>query len=626
MAKRKKKAEQHELQTAHCVIGLLILVLAIYANSFGNQFTNWDDKKLVLENPQVTEFDFVATFVPVPGHTYQPLRVLSYAIDYGIWGDNPLGYHIGNTVLHALASIFLFLAMARLLPNRGMALLVALLFAVHPVNVESVSWISSRKYGLLATFGFLSLYCYLRSPQKGMAIGAAVAMALAMMSSPFGIVLPALFVLIDLCRCELRKRVKLLLPIAIAAAVVVPMILIGLFGGGGGPSVEHHVEGKPHWTFFTTLRVLFDYGVNLTLPLFLNNKYPNHMDQSLFAPGPLIGLFGCLALGWLVVKRWRCGDRMPAMCAGWFFIAWLPVSNLVPTSTTMADRYLYLPAVGVFMGLAFALNALIARKPEWRQAVFIAVGVILLAHCGFTVKRNTVWKNNLTLWADCLAKDEKNPIGQNNYGDALREFGDIETAAIHYQRSLDLYEPHSEAHQNMGVYLIRKERWEEAVKHLRRALEIRDHYAAAWSNLGVCLMNLGDTQEAASCFDRAEQLDPRMDDYPLNHALARLQLGEYEKASEAFERALALDHSPLRAREIGGTLVASSRFEDALPYLRTAHELAPQDPSIAAQFADCLAKARRLSEAVQVLEAGLRANPGNATLTRMLEKAKAVGP
>ncbi|MFT5126581.1 MAG: tetratricopeptide (TPR) repeat protein [Rhodothermales bacterium] len=630
----KSKAQKSALRSSHCAIILVILVFAIYANSFGNAFTNWDDRKLSLNNLQVTEFDLVATFTPVPGHTFQPLRVLSYAIDFAIWGDNPLGYHLMNTLLHATASVLLFLAIARLLAilrpdlptNRWVAFGVALLFACHPVNVEAVTWISSRKYGLLATFSFLSLYLFLRTPQKGMGVGSALAMALAMLSSPFGIVWPALFVLIDLCRGELRKRLPVYLPIGVAAVIVVPMILIGLFGGDGGPGVEHHVAGKPHWTFFTTLRVLFDYGVNLTLPLFLNNKYPNEMVKTLFAPGAIIGLFGLLALGWFVWRQWRSGDRLAALCVGWFVIAWLPVSNLVPTSTTMADRYLYLPAVGIFLGVALTLDELLRRRPALQQPVLIAAGVVLLAYSGLTVRRNTVWKNDLTLWADCLARNPDTPIGQNNYGYALKEAGDPEAAAPHFRRSLELFEPHSEAHQNLGVYLLRKKKWQEAAEHLRRAVEIRENYPAAWSNLGVCLMELGQTEEAARCFNEASTRDPRMVDYPLNHGVALAQLADFANAELAFDKALALERSVLLARQIGGTLMATKQFALALKYLRTAQELAPGDVSISVQVARCLAGVGKMPEAIQVLEAALRITPDNAQLAKMWAAAKAAVP
>jgi protein O-mannosyl-transferase len=633
-SKADKSASQEKLRTPQVAMLLVILVFAIYANSFGNAFTNWDDRKLVLDNLQVTEFNLVTAFTPVPGKTFQPLRVLSYAIDHAIWGEKPLGYHLMNTLFHAAASVLLFLAIARLLAlmrpdlptNRWVALLVALLFACHPVNVESVTWISSRKYGLLATFSFLSLYLFLRTPQKGMGIGAAVAMALAMLSSPFGIVLPALFALIGLCRGNLRKQLRDYLPIGIGALIVVPMILVGLFGGSGGPGVEHHVAGKPHYTLFTTFRVLADYAINLALPLFLNNKYPNHMEESLLAPGVVTGLVGIAALGFLVVVRWRAGDRLAALCVGWFVIAWLPVSSLVPTSTTMADRYLYLPAVGVFLGVALALDAWLRPRPALQKPVLVGVGVILLAYSGLTVQRNTVWKDELTLWRDSLDRNPNNPIGQNNYGYALKNAGDQEGAAEHFRRSLELYEPHSEAHQNLGVYLIRKKQWEEAARHLRRALEIREDYPAAWSNLGVCLMETGQAAEAARCFGEAATRSPRKVDYVLNYGVALAQIADFANAELAFDRALALDHNVLLARQIGGTLRGLKQHGLAVKYLRTAQILAPRDASIAVQLARSLAGSGQMAEAVKALEAAVQMKPGDAALTKMLAEAKAAVP
>jgi hypothetical protein len=159
----------------------LILILAgiVYANSLSNAFVYWDDPDLVLENTAIRSLDFQNTlriFTPKVGHTYQPVRVLSYAIDYHLWQLNPVGYHAENTLLHAVSAIFLYLVLVRVLneirhnrseaSNRLVALVSVLLFVVHPVNVESVAWISSRKYGLLAFFSFLSLYSFVRSSEK----------------------------------------------------------------------------------------------------------------------------------------------------------------------------------------------------------------------------------------------------------------------------------------------------------------------------------------------------------------------------------------------------------------------------------------------------------------------------
>ena len=350
------------------------------------------------------------------------------------------------------------------------------------------------------------------------------------------------------------------------------------------------------------------------------------MVKTLFTPGAVMGLVGCVAVGWLVLWRWRAGDRLVGLCVGWFVIAWLPVSNLVPTSTTMADRYLYLPAVGVFLGAALALDALVRAKPALQRPVLVAVGILLLFYSGLTVRRNTVWKNDLTLWGDSLARNPDNPIGQNNYGYALKQAGDLETAAIHFRRSLEIFEPHSEAHQNMGVYLLRNKKYAEAAVHLRRALEIQEDYPAAWSNLGVCHMELGQIEESARCFSEASTRDPRMVDYPLNHGVALTQLADFANAELAFDRALALDRSLLLAQQIGGTLMAANQRGLAVKYLRSAQDLAPQNVGNLVRLGRCLATIGKMGEAVLVFESAVRLEPGNEDLGKMLAATKAAVP
>ena len=157
------------LLTVSCV---LLLIILVYANSLQNDFTNWDDRSLVVEDPAIRSLSFgnlLEMFTPQPGKTYQPVRVLSYAIDYHFWKLNPVGYHLGNTILHGLSAILLYLLLTGVLnqirgedeagSNRMISFITALLFTVHPINVEAVAWIASRKYGLLSFFIFFHFFC-----------------------------------------------------------------------------------------------------------------------------------------------------------------------------------------------------------------------------------------------------------------------------------------------------------------------------------------------------------------------------------------------------------------------------------------------------------------------------------
>ena len=356
MAKKGQRQENPAFQN-RAILGLLGLVLLIYGQTLGFDFSNWDDPALVLKNPAIRSLG-VDTFVPKPGQAYQPIRVLSYAIDYAIWGlDSPGAFHFTNLLLHASATILLFLALQRMLPllrgprptDAKLALLVAALFAVHPVNVESVAWVASRKYVLLANFAFLAFYGYCRSGRKW-PILVPVATLLAILASPFGIVIPALLLLFEICRASDRKPARTL-PAWGVFLVMAPILWWALVSAGAhGERVA--TSGEARANLWTMLRCLFDYARMLLLPFDLNNKYVDILQPSPWSAKVLLSI---VALGSLFAWAWRgfrAGKRLPLFCVGWFFLTWAPVSNLVPISTTMADRYLYLPAVGVFLGLA----------------------------------------------------------------------------------------------------------------------------------------------------------------------------------------------------------------------------------------------------------------------------------
>ena len=231
--KSKPKAQASSRFLPFACGGLVLLCLLTFANSLSGEFLNWDDDSLVTQNPHIRSLSGEAIgrmFSEPIGYTYQPLRLLSYAIDYRLWGDQPFGYHVVNLLLHSAATVLLFLTLRLILcelrkggeGNDQIALFAAALFAIHPVNVESVAWIASRKYGLLATFGFGAFYCFLRalrSSQIPWLVGAAVGVILAALSSPFAVVLPLLMLFTDFASGKLRERWRWHLPAIIVFAI-----------------------------------------------------------------------------------------------------------------------------------------------------------------------------------------------------------------------------------------------------------------------------------------------------------------------------------------------------------------------------------------------------------------------
>ena len=657
-------------------VGLFVLACLLYLNTIGNEFTNWDDPVLILENRAILSLsseNVKEIFTPVKGVTYQPVRVLSYAIDYHLWKFKPAGYHVVNFVLHAIGSGALFLLLLMFLnearggsekDNRMIALCTAALFAAHPVNVEAVTWLASRKYGLLSAFAFSGMAMHVYGTRRQLTkiafpwvISGAVLMVLAMLSSPFGIVLAPLLLLMDLARIrkrdEIRNYALAYIPLALLSIFPYYAIALGLLSEGSAAAHRFHYKGDPRYTYTTVLRALFDYAVNYVYPVNLCNKYPNAIvdrpsdmsdTKTLRALAATIGVLASAVCAGFALRKQH---RLFPFCFAWAFVAWFPVSNIkVPISTTMADRYLYLPGIGVFLAVCLGLNWLAGRVNA--RALLGAFCVIMLIFGGLTMRRNTHWRSSITLWESALKAHPKNPVGLNNYGDALRERGKAEAAARiqraqkhavelrttnpkaanehlqaeqkaaqeeetriraeaakQYQASLDLFEPHAEAHKNLGTYHLRVKNYEKAIHHLGRAVEIRaekgQFFPAALSNLGVCYIQNENPAEAAKCFEIAVKNDPYLMDYRINLALAYLQMGgRVAAAVTQFKETMRLAGNDKQALAIGNRLREKKHFAEAIEYYQLAVQATPSpNEEQTARFsnAQCLLALGRLAEA-----------------------------
>jgi Flp pilus assembly protein TadD len=575
-------------------LALAGLTLAIYANSLRGEFTNWDDNTLVLENEAIRSLspsNIVAIFTPQPGMTYQPLRVLSYALNYAIAEFAPFGYHLLNTLLHAGAAIVLLFLLLRLLPALQvkakprqrllLAATVAGLFAFHPVNVESVAWISSRKYGLLALFYLLSLWCFLKSGPRWQIASWAAALC-AVLSSPFAVTLPAIILLIDYCRRDsldplpmLKERWAVYLPYSLCFIAVLPLLMNVTHTEGVNEIAKPHFE-TPFVTFLTATAGLADYARNLVLPLWLNNRYSNRIVQSITDPKFIAALLGVVALIVLVVCELRKGRKLALFCVGWFLITWSPVSNLIPISTVIADRYLYLPAIGIFLGVVLPLRT-------WRPLQVVAA-LVLLACCVGTVNRNRVWASSIALWQDCIAKSQANYLAHNSLGRALREKKDFDGAIACFREAIRVNPEYHLAHHGLAdVLLNEKNRGEEALPHFEKYLAVKTDNALAWMNVGIIYGGRQDWGKAAEYLQKAVEVDPENSMVQHNLGVLLTMTGEQEKALQHYHKAIAL-----------GT----------------------ESPQVYADYAMVLAQVGRQAEARQAIDAGLLRFPQSTTLAK----------
>jgi tetratricopeptide (TPR) repeat protein len=601
---------------------LVAIALVVFANSFGNAFTNWDDRMLVTENAQVTKPDLVTIFTPSPGHTYQPVRVLSYAIDYALWGEHPLGYHVINVALHTAAAVLLMLLLRgedKHDGHRFAAALAAALFLVHPINVEAVTWLSSRKYGLLATFGFGSLLAYLISTagDKVRPLPSAISailMLLAMLSSPFAVTLPPLLLFFDFCRDGFRltkARWRGYAPVAVLL-IAYPLIWLALMGGGESNAARKwHEDDSAFVTILSMISVLWDYALNFACPLFLNNKYPREIVRSLAEPRLWLALLTIGGVVWLLVRRAKKQDRLALFLGGWFLICWAPVSNIIPISTMIADRYMYLPGVAIFAALALC----VPRK-RWPIAA-----VVLMILAGLTMARNRVWQNSVTLWGDSVARGPNNPIAHNNYGMALKEVGREDEAGEQFRIAVGLHKAYTEAELNLSVHYQDTAQGKLALPHLQRALELDPENGKVHNGLGIYHAEYGDPAEALRWFQSALEREPGLKAIHTNIGRLYRKTGQNEAALAEFAKAAAADD--FRAHfELGAYYGRANRPELAYKHLTRAIELKPDYAEAHNNLGIFYARQGQLPKAAEHFNIALRIDPEYTEARNNLARAQ----
>ncbi|MBW2541028.1 MAG: hypothetical protein JRF15_02975 [Deltaproteobacteria bacterium] len=424
----------------------------------------WDDGFYVVHNPQIQQFS-PANLAEILGSTfkgsYHPLPLLSYALEHALWGLAPGGYHATNALLHAFNSCLVSLLLVRLTGRPGLSLFAAILFAVHPVNVENVAWVSERKTLLAGAFGLASLLVYLRHLETGRRRDYAGALALyllALSSKATFVVLPLVLLLHALLLDGVRRRWRRSLPFFAATAVVLAVTIRAfaaesLFEAGSlRPST---LLGS---VYPTMLPVFWKYLGLLAFPAELSGFYETSLHHSFASLPVLASLLGWIAVFALVLLR---GSSQVRFWFLWYWVWLLPASNLIPGLVYYADRYLYFPGIGayVLLGMAgrwlagsdFAARWSLAR----RRRVLVAVGAALAAaYAGVAFLRMEVWRDELAFWEDAARKSPGMYKPRLNLGVVYESEGRLAEAEREYLAAEQIF-PNPNVRENLQILRAR---------------------------------------------------------------------------------------------------------------------------------------------------------------------------
>lgn len=564
-----------------------IVAAAVAALAFLNTLPNepaLDDTWAVLDNPIVRTLDVPRAFRAQYGHAggptlqgpYRPVATLSWALQYALHGRAPLGYHLANVLLHAIATALVVLLARRLTaaaaPTRAAAgaLGAGLLFALHPAHVEAVAPIVGRT-DLLAGAGGLAALLLALGPRRPARLAAAFAALLAaMLSKETAAAIPLLYALVAAllpAAAGLEERPGLgsagarraLAAAAGVAAVLAAAVVayLALRPGAAVAPVDSRWFGArpPSVVFFTMTRALAEYLRILAFPWRLSTDFGHA------AKIPLTESFGAeaaiataiwvavLALGLAAARR----APLLSLAVLWTFAALLPVLNVVPIGVLMAERLLYLPSVGLCV-LAGQLPAAIAERAgttRWRAAAAWAAAAVLAALGGRTLARNATWRTPLSLWQAEVRAAPRDPVVNNNLAVELTAHGEPRRALERLDVALAVAPGYWRAWVNRGIALQRLGDPDGALASLGRASAIAPQEASPFYFAGWVLAERGDCERALAALGRAERLQPEDPRNALAAAECLAKLGRLGEAREKLRRAAALDpQDPEPARRL----------------------------------------------------------------------------
>ena len=600
---------------AWALAGLLALaVLALYWPSLQQGFVNYDDDRYVTENPEVQKGLTPETLrwalaTPVADN-WHPLTVLSHMMVCQWSGLDPRGHHLANVLLHAVNAALVFLWLRRLTGAAWKSLVVAALFACHPLRVESVAWVAERKDELSGLFACLTLIAYTRYAQARSARHgpfwtsptywlAWICLGLGLMSKPMLVTWPFVLLLLDywlLQRCanyELRaatlRRLVLekipLLALALAVGVVTMVVQ------RNGAAVES-LESLPADARLENALVAYcRYLGKMIWPTDLAVLYP-HPGRWPVAEVILAGLF-LLAVSLLVVAQRR---RHPYLLVGWlwFLGTLVPVIGLVQVGQqSMADRYTYLPSLGLLLAAVWGIDALIPGR-RFRGVPRAAAGSVAILLCLILTRRQLqYWRDSEALFRHTVAVTEDNYTAHYNLGVALDDLGRPEAAIGEYQAAVLIRPKFVQARINLGLDLDKLGRGNDALAAYETAVAVAPDMADARINLGDALFTRGKNEEAVHQLKEAVRLAPNSASAHNSLAASLYTQGQADAAIQQFQAALRLAPDYAEAHyNLGCVLAKQGRSGEAIRQLQEALRLKPNYPEAHDQLTNLAATAR----------------------------------
>jgi tetratricopeptide (TPR) repeat protein len=597
----------------------------VFGQTVMHDFVNYDDPQYVTANMQVKHGMSVEGVVWAFAHrhasNWHPLTWISHMLDWQVYGRWAGGHHLTNLLLHAATSVGLFLLLKRMTGRLWPSALVAALFAVHPLRVESVAWVAERKDLLAGLFFVLTLWAYVEYVARPFSVLryllVVLCFALGLMAKPMLVTLPALLLLLDYWPLgRLKPSADVHGPRPAIRALVEKLPLLAVVGMSCAVTLwaqRQTMVGLEHLSLsarFANAAVAYvAYLGKFFCPVQMAVLYP--LPPGGFPAWVVAAACGILAgISVAVVAARR---SHPYLLVGWLWYLGMlvPVIGIVQVGRqVMADRYTLLPQIGLCIALVWG-GAEIVGSSILRRRVATAIAALLLAALTASAwQQTTYWRNSVTLWTHALECAPENYIAHYNMGEALLKTEHYPEAIEHFGRALQFQPGDADVYLSRGNVFLASGRVSEAVADYREALHVRPDFAKAHAGLASALTKLGHLPEAIEHGRDALRLDPNCVETHDSLGVALFEAGRLDEAMEQYRQAFQIDPDDVGTlNNLGNAMTRLGRPKEAIGYYELVLHFQPDHASAHSNLGNALTEVGRIPEAIEHCQAAVRSKP-----------------
>lgn len=538
------------------ILFVIFLSFLVYLNTLKNDFV-WDDTSIIVNNKWIrTPSNFFKFFIlketisedtRTKPYIYRPLVTFSYSLDYSVWRLSSFGYHLSNIIFHTVTVIFLYILTDLILNNKKISLFSSVIFAVHPVHTEAVSWIKGRADILACMFCMLSFIFYIlyfiRNERFIYYFLSLLFFIFGLFSKESAVALVGIIIAYDI----IFKK-KFLFKSYILFIIVLFLYIILRKSVLGSNLPYRWWAGSQYYTFLTAMKVLVEYFRLLVFPINLCADYVVEISFNVF---DLKVIFSILFLIFLITISFISIKRFSifSFCIFFILISLLPVANIIfPIEVLLAERFLYMPSVGMCLFLGWLVYRILTRNKTLGYVVFV---LIVFPYSILTLNRNKDWKDEFNLWSKTAKQFPDNFRAHNNLGMEYEKSGNLEKALYHYKIASNLTpnlswlhndknQTYARVYNNIGNVYFKQKNFNTAIEYYKKAIDLDPLYSSPYFNLGLLYRNKGLLDLAIYYYKKAIELNPYVADYYNNLGVVYALKDDFKEAIIQYEKAVEL--------------------------------------------------------------------------------------